>query len=788
MAPSGGDEPAAGKARSSLAEGLARHYSKVADDARLPDLAREAALLYSVAEGRLDGGSVEELEEALEAAGRARELFQELGDASGLAHARRLLAHARTALAVATGAPVQALVEQEEGLAPSAPPAPAPPADALDEQRAADEEEADELLEAAELHLNERLYEEARCACADAVPLFRRLGDRAAAARCQRCTANALQGLGEAGRAKELAEAELERCREAEDLRAEATMLLCLAELRSRMEPEASEEALRVGVEALELFQQVGDRDLEASTLLVLANAYGEHGDKKEALRAASDGLVAFRALGDREGEAKALHALAVGYKLFDRRKEALQWSKRALDLAQELGDSGLQASVLCFRTELLNQSDDPKATLHEAEEALRLAETAGKLHEQADALVFVVHGYLAAKRVQNALEAAEAALRRFSAGEEKRGQAVALQLLAQCRLETGDADLALEAAREALEIVRQLGDVKWEAEVLRSVSAAELGSRQYEEAGKSAQDAVTLMQGIGDSSGEAVARLHTLVQVHMQSQQWEKALEALDEALRLVRKAADRAGEAYALITASSVNLAMGRLADAEKRAEDALDLCAELGEAVMEVDAVFLLSQVALAGGGHREAARRADEAVSLCRRKIPQADGRRTEITLLLHLQQVHQDWLLHYQAGGGRSESRLHQDLLAKVSRSATTVAKAAQELGDKELLAAAKVKLVQASMVNGRLSEALEFNNEALTLFHEVGDELSEGNCLVAKAQLLQLFGRLEEALDAAEQAKATGQKHKHESLEAEADVQIRGISDELKPAHMQGGG
>merc|ERR1719343_704216 len=76
---------------------LGSKYTCLADDAAAADKKREAAMLFSVAEGALT--DKEDADEALRGAQGALDLFKEAGDAVGVADSARLMVHAYKAKA-----------------------------------------------------------------------------------------------------------------------------------------------------------------------------------------------------------------------------------------------------------------------------------------------------------------------------------------------------------------------------------------------------------------------------------------------------------------------------------------------------------------------------------------------------------------------------------------------------------------------------------------------------------------------------------------------------------------
>merc|ERR1719282_2012179 len=108
-------------------------------------------------------------------------------------------------------------------------------------------------------------------------------------------------------------------------------------------------EALRTGLEAQLLFQGLGDKKMEACTLIALTATYKEFQRGPETMQAASDALSLFRELLDGRGEAKALLGVAFSHAQTENWQEALTYTKDALNLFQELAITPLEAACLFF-------------------------------------------------------------------------------------------------------------------------------------------------------------------------------------------------------------------------------------------------------------------------------------------------------------------------------------------------------------------------------------------------------------------------------------------------------
>ena len=114
---------------------------------------------------------------------------------------------------------------------------------------------------------------------------------------------------------------------------------------------EGSAESLRQAIqkwqEARLLYQAVGDRRMEATTLSNIGRVYNALGAKQKALNFYNQALSILRAVGDRRVEAATLNNIGAVYHGLGAKQKALDYYNQALPLYRAVGDRGGEATTL---------------------------------------------------------------------------------------------------------------------------------------------------------------------------------------------------------------------------------------------------------------------------------------------------------------------------------------------------------------------------------------------------------------------------------------------------------
>ncbi|WP_431924860.1 BTAD domain-containing putative transcriptional regulator [Nonomuraea jabiensis] len=235
--------------------------------------------------------------------------------------------------------------------------------------------------------------------------------------------------------------------------------------------------------QALETFQELGDKWGTGAALNVLARYAATRGDLAALRRDGERGLALFRELGDRWGELRAAENLGTLAEITGDYERAAELRADGLRMAEELGlwSSVSDALSRLGRIALLTGDHARADDYHERARRLAVEQSNRPAEE------FAELGLALAARRQGRLDEAERRLRawlgwvRDVAGEP--GAALILAELGFAAEQRGDAAAALELQLEGLRAARRVGDPRATALALEGLAGARALGGRHEEA-----------------------------------------------------------------------------------------------------------------------------------------------------------------------------------------------------------------------------------------------------------------------------------------------------------------
>lgn len=718
-------------------DGLAGHYTQRADDRGATGPAREAAVLFAVAEGYLNND--EEHVEAMKTAYDALKLFQEAGDAKGEADTMRVIISCYRCKAQWVRY------------------------DSMEARRQV-------LAEAEELALSE-------------LKRFKENGNKRGEACMMLCMGDLLcmsehPESGSTGPA------------------AVGTSTAS----RKKLGQKRRDMILEMAVQARNLFHELNDPQMEGSALCVEVAAHIYKQDFAKAWEAAEASVELFRVAGDKKGEARALHgmsvSIAVGPTTLEQFEKGAEAAKQALELHRELGNKKMQAWEANFLAKWYLMMERPREALAPAKEAARLFRELGYGKGwQPESQGTVCKALMGVANVRAALRTAKAGVEQFRAMGDKRAEVLALENLICMHMEgfasyeQGDLESALKAATDGVKLCQELKDKKWEANMTHNIAQAafRLGDLQraleavtacaviYDEIGETADRAVVLQTAVEIllARGEAQAaldvakeirRLHRdngrvrreagamllVAQVHLARGEKDQAMQLAQEAQAAFQKDGDRRGEAMCWAVICEVRNSSGEKDDAIRASRTMQALFQQAGDKKSQAYAAQTSAGLFAAKDSAEDALRAAQEALALAR-----ASGDDRAEVEMLNLVAQSTLTLVRKQADG-LSPSKGASALIAKgeerALRPAREAVALARKLGDKQLLGVALFTVGQIRTVMGRPLAGRQAVQESLDLLKQTTDKVGQGSALLLMAETYFQEHKVDEAKDWAGQA------------------------------------
>jgi DNA-binding SARP family transcriptional activator/Tfp pilus assembly protein PilF len=216
-------------------------------------------------------------------------------------------------------------------------------------------------------------------------------------------------------------------------------------------------------------------------------------------------------------------------------------------------------------------------------------------------------------RRLEDATERLTAALDSFVALGEDRGRGLAQRNLAYLDRLRGDVDSAVQRYEEAIEALRRVGDVVGQAHVLTNIAQVYIERFYYDEAEQILEGALKIAQQVGARRVESQA-LHRLGESYLGRGDLARAGATFRAVLTAVHAEQDQVGEAYNLHGLGTVQIRLGRYAQAEQTLALAHQLAGETGERLLLGRVCLSLAELAHANTCADDAEHWLDEAERL------------------------------------------------------------------------------------------------------------------------------------------------------------------------------
>jgi len=354
------------------------------------------------------------------------------------------------------------------------------------------------------------------------------------------------------------------------------------------------QEAIAKYEEALKIWQQIGDRSYEATTLLAIGTLYYTQNDNQKALTYFQQGLTLRRALKDRFGEAVMLNSVANAYANLGQPQKALEFYNQALPLFRAEKKPFFITNTLIGIGGVYFNSGQTNKALEAYSQALVIQREQKDLDGQANTLQIIGIAYTNLGETQKALDTFQQALLIQRARKDLGGEADALNTIGLVYLSIGDEKKALENLNQALKLQQQIqGNLSGNALAFNlskqaGILTAIAGGYSFNEPQKALiyyNQARSLLQKIGSPHAEAEL-LGQVGIVYDRLGEKQKALEALNQALVLQRGTKNRHREAFTLDSIGGIYASTGDYQQAINFYNQALDIQRQVKDVAGEGD----------------------------------------------------------------------------------------------------------------------------------------------------------------------------------------------------------
>jgi tetratricopeptide (TPR) repeat protein len=639
---------------------------------------------------------------------------------------------------------------------------------AKDRSLSKEEKEAAELIVTCEKLLDEENGDEALELARKATALFKGAKDKGGIADSVRIQSQVMVHQGTRKEAAQLVKENLAMMKDAGDELGQAKMLLAMAEINSDCRGSAKrDEGLEQATEALELFRRLGDKKLEANTLLTLCSIHLKRRPDKmagavEAVTCASEALKLARSIGDKHGEASALHAYAasnvqvalldpgccLSTLFFDPTfEDGFNAAREALRIWEEIGNKSQESYELQCLAQWQLVAGRPEEALPDAERSAQIDCKGHKL----TSIGMHVQALLANQQLDRALEIAEETLARSKEDGDASAELAALDMLVNTHSQNGQLKEAFEAAEEALEILRDKDDVINEMRMQGTIAQLQLDRQETVAATEAAEEMLRIAEELEDNRAEAKAR-HMIAEVMKIKGDVKGLLKEAKSQQKLYRNVKDVKGEALAMLEEADARYQKADFEEALETATKAQETYKDAGDKAGEASALGMIAEVSQMLNDSEAVLKASARQRSL----FKTIGDKRGEAAAAL--QTCHARLYVLATSGHARG-SQQHQEVWSRAYKEAKDGMTLAYTYGEDSLYAQSFYLLAQVYVAGkDKGEEALQCGSQAVEMYKEMGDVRGEAQAQVTVAHACHLLAKKNEAIQAVTAALALFQE------------------------------
>mmetsp|Transcript_132363 Transcript_132363/g.247441 ORF Transcript_132363/g.247441 Transcript_132363/m.247441 type:complete len:789 (-) Transcript_132363:241-2607(-) len=575
-----------------------------------------------------------------------------------------------------------------------------------------------------------------------------------------------------------------------EKQRAEAVMLLTLAEVSNQSTVRKREQALSWLQKAMGIFDELGELRYKGLALLAKATVHYHKEDRDGVLQFASAALAVFAKLGDTRHVGICHLKIALAHVLRNDWKAALQKGDQALTYFKQSEAKSLQVSTLCAMSEWHVAQQKLDEALAKAQNAMAICLTRQEdlPAREAKALKAICEALGEMDRLEDAIKVVNESSERCRQADNKRGLLAAMDNLWQLERAQEAYSQALDTGDEILEIVKDLQDKRAKIKAYFDLHEIYMSKKDTQSAMECLEVALEVTKTLDDPLEESMI-LQWLANMRIYKEEYQQALNLSASVKELALSCDDETGRGASLLLTCGAHAANAELEEGFDLAVQAQELFKAIGHKSNEAVAWGAMAQIQMMNRKYDSGLHSYTKALSLWRSVRNKAQMHQTmfEIAHVHLMLKNHVDperlvlQLGRYTYGKPRQECnrlclftqvcllaraneiehnpRVSGEALDKAFRAANKANTLADEIKDKGFKAMATFTRAQVTNANGLLDRALDLAEEAQKLFKEVGHQCGQAQVMAFVATVNFNKGNLQEAQDLGNKALELARKH-----------------------------
>ena len=352
------------------------------------------------------------------------------------------------------------------------------------------------------------------------------------------------------------------------------------------------------------IFQQLDNRQGEASSLNNLGLAYQNLGEYEKAIDYFEQSLPIFQQLGSYQEEANSLKYLGNVYLNLKKYNEAIDYYEQSLAIAQRIEERSIEATNLFSLGVAYQELGDYTKALDYYNKCLQTVIEIDKVGSWRLLIVNVIGEFhLNLSQYSDALEAYQQAWAIAKEIDDRLEQGNSLNNIGRVYQFLDRYPEALESYQQALDVFRDLGERKWEGGVLGNLGGLYRLLGQYTQALDSYKQALEIYRSLG-ARWEENSIFINIGNIYDELGQYSQALEYYQQALEISKDLDDRFQEALVLMNRGITYNNKGQYLQALESLEQSLTIFKQIGRRREEGAALNSLGNAHRFLGQHSQA----------------------------------------------------------------------------------------------------------------------------------------------------------------------------------------
>jgi tetratricopeptide (TPR) repeat protein len=341
--------------------------------------------------------------------------------------------------------------------------------------------------------------------------------------------------------------------------------------------------ALQSCQQALNIYQEIGNRQGEANSLGNLGNALNSLGQYQQAIEHYQQSLAIEQEIGNRDGKASSLNNLGTIFYSLGQYQKAIEHHQQCLAIMREKGDHRGQAASLNNLGIAFHSLGQYQEAIKYHQQSLAIKEEGGDRHGQASSLNNLGIAFYSLGQYQKAIEYYQQTLTLAREIGSRHWEATSLGNLGVAFRTLGQYKVAIEYLQQTLTLAREIGDLKGEVIAWQNLGDAFCSLKEYPLTIKLYQKSLDMARKIGNAQGEATS-LGSLGMPLYFLGQYQEAIEYHKQSLTIKRKIGDRRGEAISLGNLGIAFYSLGQYQEAMEYYHQCLIIAQEISDRYVE------------------------------------------------------------------------------------------------------------------------------------------------------------------------------------------------------------